>query len=140
MERNLQHNSDGLVFPMAAKLGESPRTLTPTSSARLTMSGPLTTSGPLSGPLVAKSGLLPMSGPLALRTEAEVQRGHDEELKAAQRISFSVDLVFAAKRQLGFLRTIDSLPCLHKGPAVLRAIRRSCIPPSNSSIAGIMWS
>lgn len=59
-----------------------------------------------------------------VRTAEEVQKGCEEELRAALRIGFSVDLAFAAKRQLGFLRTIDSLPCLHKGPAVLRAIRR----------------
>ncbi|CAK9255445.1 unnamed protein product [Sphagnum jensenii] len=47
-----------------------------------------------------------------------------EELKCAQRVSISVDLVLAAKRELGFLRTIESLPFLHGGPAIYRAIRR----------------
>ncbi|KAG0586351.1 hypothetical protein KC19_2G084200 [Ceratodon purpureus] len=79
---------------------------------------------PSSGPLSA-AHVVPMSGALAIaRTLEEAQRCYQEELSAAQRITFSVDLVFAAKRQLGFLRTIDNLPCLHKGPAVLRAIRR----------------
>jgi hypothetical protein len=54
----------------------------------------------------------------------ELQISYAEELKAAQRITLSVDLVLAAKRLLGFLRTIDSLPCLHRGPLVLRAIQR----------------
>jgi hypothetical protein len=39
-------------------------------------------------------------------------------------VSISVDLVLAAKRELGFLRTIESLPFLHGGPAIYRAIRR----------------
>ncbi len=47
-----------------------------------------------------------------------------EELKCAQRVRISVDLVLAAKRELGFLRTIESLPFLHGGPAIYRAIRR----------------
>ncbi|CAM6045164.1 unnamed protein product [Sphagnum compactum] len=47
-----------------------------------------------------------------------------EELKCAQRVSISVDLVLAAKRELGFLRTIESLPFLHGGPAIYHAIRR----------------
>lgn len=49
---------------------------------------------------------------------------YEEELQIAQRIDLTVDLVLAAKRQLGFLRTIDSVPCLHNGPSVLQAIRR----------------
>lgn len=57
-------------------------------------------------------------------SDRTVEMIQSEELSTALRINFSMDLVFAAKRQLGFLRTIDSLPCLHKGPMVLRAIRR----------------
>lgn len=79
---------------------------------------------PSSGSL-GGSEAVALPGPLAIvRTAEEVQRCYEEELGAAQRIGFSMDLVFAAKRQLGFLRTVDGLPCLHKGPAVLRAIRR----------------
>ena len=69
-------------------------------------------------------GSAPAPDPVVVRTAEEIQKCCEEELKAAKRVSFSVDLAFAAKRQLGFLRTIDSLPCLHKGPAVIRAIRR----------------
>jgi hypothetical protein len=77
---------------------------------------------PSSGPLPEA---VPVPGPLAVvRTAEEIQRCYEEELGAARRVKVGLDLVFAAKRQLGFLRTIDSLPCLHKGPAVLRAIRR----------------
>jgi hypothetical protein len=39
-------------------------------------------------------------------------------------VSISVDLVLAAKRELGFLRTIESLPFLHGGPVIYNAIRR----------------
>ena len=50
---------------------------------------------------------------------------YEEELKLAQTIEISIDLVLAAKRQLGFLRTIDSISSLHSyGPAVLQAIQR----------------
>lgn len=50
---------------------------------------------------------------------------HEDELKVARTIEVSIDLVLAAKRQLGFLRTIDSLTSLHtSGPAVLQAIQR----------------
>lgn len=49
---------------------------------------------------------------------------HEEELKRAQTIQISVDLVLAAKRQLGFLRTIDTITGLHRGPAVLHAVHR----------------
>lgn len=63
-----------------------------------------------------------------VRAEVTVRKGilsyHEEELKRAQTIQISVDLVLAAKRQLGFLRTIDSITSLHRGPAVLHAIRR----------------
>ena len=53
---------------------------------------------------------------------------HEEELKLAQTIEISIDLVLAAKRQLGFLRTIDSITSLHSyGPAVLQAIQRWAI-------------
>ncbi|KAG0613348.1 hypothetical protein M758_6G096300 [Ceratodon purpureus] len=89
---------------MAAK--DSPLVLTPTSTSTST------------------SGAVEVREPVVVRSAEEIQKCCDEELRAALRISFSVDLAFAAKRQLGFLRTIDSLPCLHKGPAVLRAIRR----------------
>lgn len=79
---------------------------------------------PPSGPLGGLS-VEALTGPLGIvRTTYEIQRCHAEELSAAQRILFDIDLVCAAKRLLGFLRTINSLPCLHKGPAVLRAIRR----------------
>lgn len=54
----------------------------------------------------------------------EILSYHEEELKRAQTIQISVDLVLAAKRQLGFLRTIDSITSLHRGPAVLHAIQR----------------
>lgn len=67
---------------------------------------------------------LGLSGRLTEKTAEEIQKSHDEELSAAHRITFSIDLAFAAKRLLGFLRTIDSMSCLHKGPAVIRAIRR----------------
>lgn len=56
--------------------------------------------------------------------QQELEKRSVEELRAAQRISLSLDLVLAAKRHLGLLRTIDSLPCLHRGPAVTRAIQR----------------
>lgn len=50
---------------------------------------------------------------------------HEEELKFARTIEISIDLVLAAKRQLGFLRTIDSITSLHSyGPTVLQAIQR----------------
>jgi len=50
---------------------------------------------------------------------------HDEELKLARTVEISIDLVEAAKRQLGFLRTIDSITSLHcYGPTVLQAIQR----------------
>ena len=50
---------------------------------------------------------------------------HEEELKFAQTIEISIDLVLAAKRQLGFLRTIDSITSLHSyGPTILQAIQR----------------
>lgn len=50
---------------------------------------------------------------------------HEEELKLAKTIEISIDLVLAAKRHLGFLRTIDSISSLHSyGPAVLQAIQR----------------
>jgi hypothetical protein len=50
---------------------------------------------------------------------------YNEELKVAQTVEISIDLVLAAKRQLGFLRTIDSITSLHSyGPAVLQAIQR----------------
>lgn len=54
----------------------------------------------------------------------EILSYHEEERKSAQTIQISVDLVLAAKRQLGFLRTIDSITSLHRGPAVLHAIQR----------------
>lgn len=56
--------------------------------------------------------------------QQELEKRSVEEVRAAQRISLSLDLVLAAKRHLGLLRTIDSLPCLHRGPAVTRAIQR----------------
>lgn len=61
-----------------------------------------------------------------------------EEQRAAQRINLSVDLVLAAKRHLGLLRTIDSLPCLHRGPAVMRAIQR-CLPSHPSLYPTILF-
>lgn len=72
----------------------------------------------------------PSPGPLKFLTAQEIQKSYADQLRAAQRINLSVDLVLAAKRHLGFLRNIDSLPCLHRGPAVLRAIRRSAYSPS----------
>ncbi|CAM6070832.1 unnamed protein product [Sphagnum tenellum] len=57
-------------------------------------------------------------------TSSSSSNSYVEELKCAQRVSISVDLVLAAKRELGFLRTIESLPFLHGGPAIYRAIRR----------------
>jgi len=62
--------------------------------------------------------------------EQEQEKQSAEELRAAQRIALSVDLVLAAKRHLGLLRNIDSLPCLHRGPAVVRAIQRCNECPS----------
>lgn len=75
----------------------------------------------------------PSPGPLKFLTAQEIQKSYADQLRAAQRINLSVDLVLAAKRHLGFLRNIDSLPCLHRGPAVLRAIRRSPYSPSKIS-------
>ncbi|XP_024365160.1 glycine-rich domain-containing protein 1 isoform X3 [Physcomitrium patens] len=50
---------------------------------------------------------------------------HEEELRCARTVEISVDLVFAAKRLLCFLRTIDSITSLHSyTPTVLRAIQR----------------
>lgn len=63
--------------------------------------------------------------PGLLNEAHEMEKSFVEEQRAAQRVSLSVDLVLAAKRHLGLLRTIDSLPCLHRGPAVTRAIQRS---------------
>lgn len=52
---------------------------------------------------------------------------HQKELNCACRIEISVDLVSSAKLLLGFLRTIDSIENLHRGPALAHAIRRSPI-------------
>ncbi|XP_024383677.1 glycine-rich domain-containing protein 1 [Physcomitrium patens] len=49
---------------------------------------------------------------------------HQKELNCACRIEISVDLVSSAKLLLGFLRTIDSIENLHRGPALAHAIRR----------------
>ncbi|KAJ7529008.1 hypothetical protein O6H91_15G030100 [Diphasiastrum complanatum] len=48
----------------------------------------------------------------------------EAELKAATSLGISIDLVRAARRQLSFLRAINSLPFLYSGPAVDRAIYR----------------
>jgi len=72
---------------------------------------------------LARRGLTHPS-PGLLHEEQVREKQCVEELRAAQRIALSVDLVLAAKRHLGLLRTIDSLPCLHRGPAVARAIQR----------------
>lgn len=64
--------------------------------------------------------------PPSLQPESYAQvKDCSEEVRAAHGINFSVDLVLAAKRYLGLLRNIDSLPCLHGGPGVIRAIQRS---------------
>lgn len=62
--------------------------------------------------------------PGLLQEAQEQEKQSVEEQRAALRINLSVDLVLAAKRHLGLLRTIDSLPCLHRGPGVTRAIHR----------------
>ncbi|KAL2654252.1 hypothetical protein R1flu_022380 [Riccia fluitans] len=49
---------------------------------------------------------------------------YDSQLQAAQYINLSVDLIGAARRQLSFLRAVQCVPGLHRGPAVSVAIRR----------------
>ncbi|OAE30291.1 hypothetical protein AXG93_3964s1040 [Marchantia polymorpha subsp. ruderalis] len=53
----------------------------------------------------------------------EIQE-YESELLAALEINLSVDLIGAAKRQLSFLRAVHCVPGLHRGPAVLLAIKR----------------
>ncbi|CAM6126838.1 unnamed protein product [Calypogeia fissa] len=62
-------------------------------------------------------------------TPAEILEGkqlleYEFERQAAQKIDVSVDLITAAKRQLCFLRAVHCVPGLHRGPAVVVAIKR----------------
>ncbi|OWM89413.1 glycine-rich domain-containing protein 1-like [Punica granatum] len=52
------------------------------------------------------------------------KEAHEIEWSRAQEIVLSVDLVKAAKQQLRFLAVVDSIHCLHDGPALHHAIYR----------------
>ncbi|XP_038876850.1 uncharacterized protein LOC120069217 [Benincasa hispida] len=61
-----------------------------------------------------------------LRDEAKrkVEKNKELEWEKAQKIEIGVDLVAAAKHQLQFLSEVDSIPFLHEGPSLDRAIYR----------------
>lgn len=61
---------------------------------------------------------------LSLSVGLSMEAAPKMEWYKAQEITFSIDLVGAAKQQLRFLEAVDSAGCLYDGPTLKRAIYR----------------